>query len=226
MEERLLQLLETIVEEYISTAEPVGSQSLVDRHHLDVSSATIRNWCTELEEAGFLTQPHTSGGRVPTEEGFRTYVREFVREKPASKRERELLEKAKLVTDESDRKIKNIAKALADLSNQAVVVGLAEADTFYTGLSQLFAQPEFKNWQRVVSLTEVLDRLDDALNAMRKNVLTEPRVFLGRECPFGPACGCVMVSLPHGFLGILGPLRMDYQHGLSLIQTTLQLLNA
>jgi len=224
MDERLTKLLQVVVDEYIATAEPVGSQHLVERYKLEMSPATVRNWFAELEEAGYLTQPHTSGGRIPTEEGFRLYTELFVRPRPATKREREFLERASLVAREDGRRLKSVAKALAELSSQATFVGLMEADTYYTGLTQLFSQPEFKNWKQVVSLTEVLDHLDETLDTLRRERYEEPRMMLGRACPFGVICGTILISIDDEVMGILGPLRMNYQHTFSLLLTAKQLL--
>ena len=74
LDDRKLAVLRAIVEDYVSTNEPVGSKTLVDRHHLDVSPATIRNDMAVLEEQGFIVQPHTSAGRVPTDKGYRLFV--------------------------------------------------------------------------------------------------------------------------------------------------------
>ena len=74
MDTRLHTIFRLAVEDYISTGNPVGSQYLVERYKLDMSPATIRNWFADLEEAGYLMQPHTSGGRIPTEDGFRHYT--------------------------------------------------------------------------------------------------------------------------------------------------------
>jgi heat-inducible transcriptional repressor len=71
LDDRKLAVLRAIVEDYVSTNEPVGSKALVDRHSLDVSPATIRNDMAVLEEQGFIVQPHTSAGRVPTDKGYR-----------------------------------------------------------------------------------------------------------------------------------------------------------
>lgn len=215
MEPRLSQLLRTVVDEYVSTGEPVGSQSLVERHHLDVSAATVRHWFAELESDGYLVQPHTSGGRMPTEKGFHFYVQAFVVEQPLVKREREEIGRAAQAAGE--RRMKQTARAISDLADLAVVVGLNATDTFYTGLSLLFAQPEFRNWQRVVSLTEVLDRLDDTLADLRRRAFVPTEILLGRECPFGSACGSVIGSAGGVVIGILGPIRMDYQHAFSLM---------
>ena len=74
LDERKLEVLRAIVEDYVSTSEPVGSKALVERHNLGVSSATIRNDMAVLEEEGYIAQPHTSAGRIPTDKGYRLFV--------------------------------------------------------------------------------------------------------------------------------------------------------
>lgn len=223
MDERLSRLLQVAVEEYIATAEPVGSQHLVDRYRLGVSPATVRNWFTELEAAGYLTQPHTSGGRLPTEEGFRLYTQLFVRPRSVSKRERDCLERSLHVPRDEGRRLKSVAKALTELSGLATFVGLLEADTYYTGLTQVFSQPEFKQWKQVITLTEVLDHLDETLDVLRRQRYPEPALMLGKGCPFGAICGSIVLSLDEELLGVLGPLRMNYQHVYALLHTTQEL---
>jgi transcriptional regulator of heat shock response len=226
MEQRLLELLRLVVEDYVATGEPVGSQRLVEECRLDVSPATVRNWFTELEELGCLMQPHTSGGRIPTEKGFQAYVEAFIQLKPAAKRDHEVLAQALQAPAPESARVKALAKLLADRSGQAVVVGLERADTFYTGLSQLFSQPEFKQWQRVVTLTEILDHLDEVLGGLRRSSYEQPSILLGRACPFGAICGSTVISLSdRAFIGILGPLRMDYQHATSLLLSSKQLFS-
>ena len=83
LDDRKLAVLRAIVEDFVSTNEPVGSKSLVDRHNLDVSPATIRNDMAVLEEQGFIVQPHTSAGRIPTDQGYRLFVDRLVRRQAA-----------------------------------------------------------------------------------------------------------------------------------------------
>src|SRR5689334_3152035 len=71
-------ILRAVIEDYVATAVPVGSQSLVERYRLDVSSATVRNVLAELELEGYLTHPHTSAGRIPTDDGYRWYVESII----------------------------------------------------------------------------------------------------------------------------------------------------
>src|SRR3989441_13255123 len=84
LDDRKLAVLRAIVRDYVSTMEPVGSKSLVDRHHFDVSPATIRNDMAVLEEQGFIAQPHTSAGRVPTDKGYPLFVDRLSSVKPLS----------------------------------------------------------------------------------------------------------------------------------------------
>lgn len=219
MDAKLLQLLKLVTEDYITSAEPVGSQALVERYGLEMSPATVRNWFAALDEAGLLMQPHTSGGRIPTEEGFKQYVSHFVTPKPTGKKFKDKISEHLAVT--GDRRVKLIARDLADHLGLAVIVALHEADTYYTGLSQLFAQPEFRHWQRVVSMTELLDHLDQTLGSLRRTTFTQPQWFIGKECPFGPASSVIVASSPFGLIGVLGPLRMDYQESLSHLLTAL-----
>ena len=137
---RQKELFRNIVEEYIKTAQPVGSKSLVEKFHLDISSATVRNDMAELEDLGLIRQPHTSAGRVPTEDGYKYYVKNFVQlEKELDKKERE--EMKKLRNEEikgTENNIKKLAKVISQESGLGVFVGFNQNDVFYTGLSNLF----------------------------------------------------------------------------------------
>lgn len=220
LEPRLLRLLQAVVEAYETTAQPVGSQTIVDTCHFEVSSATVRNWFAELDEAGYLVQPHTSGGRIPTEKGYQLYVHSFVQPKPLKKDERKPLEEA--ATQASASRHKHLARAVADLTELAVFARIGGIDSYYTGLSQLFAKPEFRDWNRVVSLSEVLDRLDDALHQLPAS--GEPRILIGSASPFGPACSVLYLGRDDLVFGILGPLRLNYQRAYSALLAANDLL--
>lgn len=218
MDERLKKLLAVAIEDVIQTGNPVGSQHLVEEYDLEMSSATVRNWFAELEEQGFLGQTHTSSGRLPTEKGYRLYVEELMHKRPLNKREVQDLEKAIDTADSDDQKNKAAAKFAAEAMGNAVVLGLHTANTYYTGLSQLFAQPEFSDWRRVVNFSGILDQLDDMLQAIRQKTFRDPTIMIGGECPFGSICGSVMLTLDDGtFMGFLGPMRMDYAKACSLM---------
>src|ERR1700755_3590404 len=93
LDDRKLEVLRAIVEDYVSTQEPVGSKALVERHNLGVSPATIRNDMASLEDEGYIAQPHTSAGRIPTDKGYRLFVDRLSSVKPLSNAERRGVEK-------------------------------------------------------------------------------------------------------------------------------------
>src|SRR2546423_14836253 len=93
LDDRKLEVLRGIVEDYVETQEPVGSKALVERHNLRVSPATVRNDMAVLEEEGYIHQPHTSAGRVPTDRGYRLFVDKLSRIKPPSPGEPRALER-------------------------------------------------------------------------------------------------------------------------------------
>jgi heat-inducible transcriptional repressor len=122
LDDRKLAVLRAIVEDYVSTNEPVGSKSLVDRHNLDVSPATIRNDMAVLEEQGYIVQPHTSAGRVPTEQGYRLFVDRLSGVKPLSAAERRAIETFLAGAYDLDDVVMRTVRLLAQLTRQVAVV--------------------------------------------------------------------------------------------------------
>jgi heat-inducible transcriptional repressor len=122
LDDRKLAVLRAIVEDYVSTNEPVGSKSLVDRHSLDVSPATIRNDMAVLEEQGFIVQPHTSAGRVPTDKGYRLFVDRLSGVKPFSSAERRAIETFLAGAYDLDEVVMRTVRLLAQLTRQVAVV--------------------------------------------------------------------------------------------------------
>jgi heat-inducible transcriptional repressor len=121
-EERRLEVLRAIVEDYVQTREPVGSRVLVERHGLKVSPATIRNDMAALEEAGLITQPHTSAGRVPTDKGYRVFVDRLSTVKPLSGAERRAIHAFLEDAVDLDDVVSRSVRLLAQLTHQVAVV--------------------------------------------------------------------------------------------------------
>lgn len=122
LDDRKLAVLRAIVEDYVSTTEPVGSKSLVDRHNLDVSPATIRNDMAVLEDQGFIAQPYTSAGRVPTDKGYRLFVDRLSGIKPLSAAERRAIETFLAGAYDLDDVVTRTVRLLAQLTRQVAVV--------------------------------------------------------------------------------------------------------
>lgn len=229
MIERQKTILNLIIQEYINTAEPVSSKYLAGKGKLKYSSATLRNEMAELERSGYIFQPHTSAGRVPTEKGFSFYIDNFVKDKDLSIKGQQIIENAIAVAKKGQFSvIKALAKSLAELSGVAVIVGFDTNDFYYTGLSNLFSQPEFRDYDLVCNMSAVIDKLDEAIEDIFESV-NDLKILLGKENPFAPDCGSVLAKYSIGkeevMLSILGPMRMDYQNNYSLIKYSRELIN-
>ncbi len=122
VEDRKLAVLRAIVEDYVSTEEPVGSRALVERHQLGVSPATVRNDMAALEEEGFITQPHTSAGRVPTDKGYRLFVDRLTTVKPMSTAEKRAIATFLDGAVDLDDVVQRSVRMLAQLTRQVAVV--------------------------------------------------------------------------------------------------------
>ncbi|MGY1707694.1 heat-inducible transcriptional repressor HrcA [Geodermatophilus sp. SYSU D00697] len=121
-DERRLQVLRAIVQDYVSTNDPVGSKALAERHDLGVSPATIRNDMAVLEEQGYITQPHTSAGRVPTDKGYRLFVDRLSALKPLSVAERKAIERFLDGALDLHDVLSRTVRLLAQLTHQVAVV--------------------------------------------------------------------------------------------------------
>ncbi len=215
--ERQENLLAALIREHIRSAEPVGSQTLVANHGFDVSPATIRIELGALEEQDFIAQPHTSAGRIPTEAGYRHFVSRMIASGISTPVARQKISLPK----DAETAVKTVAKHLAEGCGTAVFVGFRPRHVYYTGLSLLFAQPEFQEFGRIARFSEIIDRLDDVVERVFPKVNQTVTVWLGRENPFGGLCATVVGrygSGAHaGILGVLGPLRMDYERNWQLL---------
>jgi heat-inducible transcriptional repressor len=122
LDDRKLNVLRAIVEDYVHTHEPVGSKALVERHHLEVSPATVRNDMATLEEEGFITQPHTSAGRIPTDKGYRLFVDKLTSIKPLSGAEKRAIATFLQGAVDLDDVVHRSVRLLAQLTQQVAIV--------------------------------------------------------------------------------------------------------
>ena len=122
MDDRKLEVLRAIVTDYVRTREPVGSRALVERYHLGVSPATIRNDMAALEDEGYLVQPHTSAGRVPTDKGYRLFVDRLAAVKPLSAAERRAISTFMAGAGDIDEIVHRTVRLLAQLTQQVAAL--------------------------------------------------------------------------------------------------------
>jgi heat-inducible transcriptional repressor len=218
---RQTQILKTIIDEYIATAEPVGSVALDKKYNLGISPATIRNEMVALTQAGYLRQPHTSAGRVPTPTAMKFYIRQLMEEKQMS-----LVDEVKAKEEVWDSKnnldelMSETTRALANRTRSLAVAALKDKkDRFWqAGYSYVFQNPEFSDiaiCQNLFSIFEEFDKLDQLFFGMAQD--TSPlEVLFGEElgwpelAPTGIIATHFNVRGKPGALGVIGPARSDY----------------
>lgn len=223
---RQQDLLTAILRQYVETAEAVSSGFLAEKTGREVSPATIRNELAALTEAGYLVQPHTSAGRVPTEKAWRWYVQNLLKAQEVSKVAKEhVLQVIRAHRHAHSELMRHLAKTIAELAGESVVLAPAPNETYYTGLSNLFAQPEFTQVNMVQAMSRVIDSFDEIVRKMYDRLEKDVEVLVGSENPFGHDCGVVVAKYqfphqPHGLIGILGPLRQDYNEHVAMLKFT------
>lgn len=220
MDDRQAKLLKLVVENHIATAEPVGSKFLVSINKVDWSEATVRNDLRALEKSGYLTHPYTSAGRVPTEQGYRHFVNNLDFEKiKAGKKDDMVLDDMMLDNTDFEISIKNLAKTVVELTDTAVLMAFSPNRVYYTGLSNLFNQPEFEETQMVLEVSAMFDRCEDCLEDFYDKTTDEIEFFIGSEHPFGMVLSTVSFRFGDGGLFLLlGPLRTDYKKNFGIMK--------
>lgn len=211
-------ILLTLIKEHIKTAQAVSSGFLVDKYDLGISSATARNEMAELESLGYIFQPYTSAGRIPTEKAYNFYVRNHLRQVVGKKIKFKELEN---ISVDSEDNLKQIAKVLADISKNAVFWAFHKNNLYYTGVANLFIQPEFRSGEVVYDISVVIDRMEEIIADQFDRFAWGENVFIGSDNPFGNFLSMVLLKYRRhnqtGVLGLLGPLRMDYEKNINLI---------
>lgn len=190
-----------------------------------VSSATIRAEMAQLEDLGYIAQPHTSAGRVPTDKGYRFYVNHLATEnnEPAAERRAERALSVRVANGGlPERTIRNAVDTLVELTHN---LGLATIGNqlYMSGLSNLFGQPEFVNAGQVQQVARLLDNLEPWLREAAPN---EPlSVYIGRENPIGRSAQCSLIISrfrspysDHSYIGVLGPTRQSYRDVMTLVR--------
>jgi len=217
--QRQLQILKAIIDEYIETAEPVGSDKLDKKYNLGVSPATIRNEMVKLTHAGFLKQPYTSAGRVPTPLGLKLYVNKLMQTKELSVTD-EVKVKQKILDcrDKMDKLLREATRTLASQTKTMSLAATDEGDMYMGGLGNILDMPEFYNIDITKHLLDTLDEYDYWWNIFSHLGETSDSlmVFLGEDLgrQFLSQCGGVFVRFEStsnkGAIGVIGPSRLDY----------------
>ena len=227
--ERQARILAAIVKEYSNSGEPIGSEEIQDKYDFGVSSATIRNEMVALEKSGYIEQPHTSAGRVPTDIGYRYFVSELMKRFEMSLKEQKLLRQQLSELHQEHQEFgKRIARLLAQKTEQAAFALLPE-EASSAGLSNIFQSASFQNTnagkQDMVEMVQFFENIDEYAGKMLTKFLSEkPEALIGSEHHLPQISNYSLivskVNLPDGktgLIGIIGPKSMRYDKNISVV---------
>ncbi len=225
MTDRQKAILAAIVEQYAEIAAPVGSVTLAKL--FGVSSATIRSEMARLEEMGYITAPHTSAGRIPTDKGYRVYVN-GITEPAMSELPSGLDRTARTIEahvnsqgDKGDRAIRSAVDSLVELTGNMAFATIGR-ELYTNGISRLFSQPEYMSGQHIQSVARLIDNIEPWLREAAPN---EPlNVFIGSENPIGKSSGATLIISKFrspfsdaSYIGVIGPTRQNYARTMHLV---------
>lgn len=218
-ESRKRSVLSATINRYIQKACPVSSEDIAE--YFDLSPATIRNIFSELEDAGYLTHPYTSGGRIPTDKGYRYYV-DFLNsqmdllDEEKSRIMREYRKGARKLEDA----LEETSEVISETTHYAGIVSFLEWQDrlLYKGLSRILEHPEFKDSQKIRLLISALEEKRRLLEIINRDFNDKVKVYIGQELgPDMANCSLVVSSYrrkkkTQGKVAVLGPARMEYDH--------------
>ena len=232
--ERQSLLLEKIVKDYIRLAQPIGSHFLKKRHHLPISSATIRIEMQQLAEKGFLSQPHTSSGRIPTDKGYRFLVNKLLREKIIKGDSEAYLERIEKVLEGERKNVfrfaAHLAKALSEASSALSIIYFLGSDFLWKeGWEEILREPEFREKKFILNFASFLDDFEENINSFWRE--SGIQVFIGRENPLPHSHNfsvitskCYFPGKEKGIVAFLGPKRMRYEKNITLLENLIGVL--
>ncbi|MBI3290337.1 hypothetical protein HYZ78_02985 [Candidatus Microgenomates bacterium] len=227
---RQAHILKTLIEEYIDSAEAVGSETLEKKHNLGVSPATIRNEMSQLTKIGYLKQPHASAGRIPTARALRFYIGQLMEERQLPVTEEA---KARQTVEDANQNVDHLMReathSLAEATKSLSVGTVEGEDTVWSaGYSKILDVPEFYNIDvtaHVLSLVEEVKRVRELF--FERSVEDPVSILFGEELgwPYWEPVGIITAKFvlggPDGrvgCIGIIGPARLPYSHVIPIVR--------
>lgn len=230
---RSREILSCIIENYIKTALAISSEDIC--RHFDCSSATIRNVMFELEEQGYLTHAHTSGGRIPTDKGYRYYVDMLLSQMQLLEAEKECITKEyNRQIDKLEDVLEKTSEVLSAFTRCTGIVSYMDKENkfYYNGASFIAEHPEFKNIEKMRSILKILDEKKILLEIINRDLEDKLNVYIGRELDCREISTCSLVvstynveDRPYGRIAVLGPRSMNYGQVIPTIEYVSELIS-
>lgn len=236
MQDRQRQILKAIIQEFVETAEPVGSKTIMVSYKFNVSPATIRSDMADLEKEGLLSQPHTSAGRIPTDAGYRFFIDDLVDFEQTRLQAASIVSQIKkeFFKDKLKRQIHDAVSLLSKATNNISFATLPDSQTFYLGVSNILKSPEFlRDPMQASQVVEVFEDNNNFLNFLDtlKDSPEKTQIFIGKENFLEKIQSCSLIISKYnnenydGFIGIMGPTRMNYPYNTVILEEIVNLLN-
>lgn len=219
--DRQTKIIKVMVEEYSETGEPVGSDTLDRKYQIGVSPATIRNEMNRLTEKGYLVQPHTSAGRIPTPRAIKFYVQKLLSEKELPVTD-EVRVKQKIwdARGEVGHLLREVTHALAAQTHMLSVAATDKGDTYHAGYANILDVPEFFDIDVTRTVLSMIDEVSQLMDVFNKTSNDDPNlpchILIGDEFGIPKLLPVSMVYTPFnlggttGAVGVIGPCRLDY----------------
>ncbi len=229
------KILAYVVSEYIESINPISSNRIVEEQLFDLSPATIRNVLAELENDGFLTHPHTSAGRVPTQDGYRYYVDHLMKEIDfLTVQKRKVLSEYNQGISELEVLLEKTSEVLAQETHYPSIISIdGYGDkVFCRGIRFVAGYPEFHNFEKIERLLRLLEAKERILEIINRSLERKIHIYIGDELNCSDIEGCSMVvshygkeNGPQGRIALLGPTRMNYEKAISALEYFTELID-
>lgn len=226
---RRKKILRAIVEAHIKTASPVSSQTIVQRLRSRVSAATVRNAMADLSDAGLIWQPHTSAGRIPTDEGYRYYINSLLEVGELTRQEQDSLTSRYPQQNKApDELLIEILRILSNFSGYTALAfsSFGKNKLYVERVSYILEYPEFQDAHKLQAILRTFEREEPLLEIMQQDLNPDGvKVHIGKENPCRDIQECSLVVSNFkikdrniGALGIIGPRRMFYSKVISTVR--------
>lgn len=225
LSQRQISIIKAIVEEYTSTGEPVGSDTLDKKYNLGVSPATIRNEMVRLEDLGYLKQPHTSAGRIPTPIALKLYVTEIMQPQELPVTEEVAVKER--IWDHRDKLDGLLRESTRILSEKTGTIGVATTDVgdvYSSGYANVLSIPEFYDIDVTRTVLSMIESHRELTRIFQRITDSDPiHIVIGDDFgaehlyPCGMAYIDFQAGLVAGHLGVIGPARLNYRYVLPML---------
>ena len=227
IQQRKDRILAIVVNRYIRTITPVGSHFITEEHKLDVSPATVRNILAELEDQGYLSHPHTSAGRVPTQRGYRYYVDHLMNEIQLMEEEkRRIQSEYRRYVNQLELLMEKTSEFISDMTHYTSIISVDGwgSKIILRGTGHVVGYHEHTDLLKIQAILNILEEKQRLLALINRDLEHKTEIYIGHEMALKEMEGCSLAVSSFekkgltGRIAVLGPTRMDYHRVVSALE--------